>query len=216
MKPIYIHKGDDTVFGNTTKFLVFKINPAEYLEGYKAEFKLRSVTKKIEYIENGEFEVILTAQETNKLDFGKCFGEIKLIDTNKRVKTICNTIPFVITPQVVGDQYDYLTLDIPNDSSYEISLEIGTSQSGGTTNYEDLENKPSINGIELKGNLTTEDLGISGGDIDTSNLVTKEELNNKGYLTEHQDLSHLVTKEEFDDVIGDIDALLNVINGEIV
>lgn len=32
--------------------------------------------------------------------------------------------------------------------------------SGGTTDYNDLTNKPSINGVELKGNVTSEQLGI--------------------------------------------------------
>lgn len=32
--------------------------------------------------------------------------------------------------------------------------------SGGTTDYNDLTNKPSINGVELKGNITSEQLGI--------------------------------------------------------
>lgn len=31
---------------------------------------------------------------------------------------------------------------------------------GGTTDYENLENKPSINGITLSGNLTSGDLGL--------------------------------------------------------
>lgn len=33
-------------------------------------------------------------------------------------------------------------------------------EGGGTTDYNDLENKPSINGVELKGNVTSEQLGI--------------------------------------------------------
>lgn len=32
---------------------------------------------------------------------------------------------------------------------------------GGTTDYNDLENKPSINGVTLEGDLSLEDLGIS-------------------------------------------------------
>ena len=43
----------------------------------------------------------------------------------------------------------------------------------GTFDYNELENKPSINGVELVGNKTTADLGI---EIDTSNLATKEDL----------------------------------------
>lgn len=34
---------------------------------------------------------------------------------------------------------------------------------GGTTNYNELENKPSINGVVLSGNKTSADLNISGG-----------------------------------------------------
>lgn len=37
----------------------------------------------------------------------------------------------------------------------------GGSGSGGTTNYNDLTNKPSINGITLTGNKTSIDLGIN-------------------------------------------------------
>ena len=37
----------------------------------------------------------------------------------------------------------------------------GGSGSGGTTNYNDLTNKPSINGITLTGNKTSIDLGIT-------------------------------------------------------
>ena len=36
---------------------------------------------------------------------------------------------------------------------------------GGTTNYTALSNKPSINGVTLTGNLTSADLGITGGSV---------------------------------------------------
>ena len=39
----------------------------------------------------------------------------------------------------------------------------GGGGGGGTSNYNDLSNKPSINGVTLSGNKTSEDLGISGG-----------------------------------------------------
>lgn len=37
----------------------------------------------------------------------------------------------------------------------------GGGGGGGTTNYNDLANKPTINGVELSGNKTSDDLGIS-------------------------------------------------------
>ena len=36
---------------------------------------------------------------------------------------------------------------------------------------------------------------------DTSNLVTRQELENKGYLTQHQDISRLATKDELSDLV---------------
>jgi len=47
----------------------------------------------------------------------------------------------------------------------------------GTTNYNDLSNKPSINGIELNGNKTSEQLGISGGTDDYEELDNKPKIN---------------------------------------
>lgn len=38
----------------------------------------------------------------------------------------------------------------------------GTENIGGTTNYNNLENKPKINNIELKDNKTSEQLGLQG------------------------------------------------------
>ena len=66
------------------------------------------------------------------------------------------------------------------------TLETGGGTGSGTTDYNDLTNKPQINGHELSGNKSASDLGLqAAGDYalkseipDTSNLATKEELNN--------------------------------------
>lgn len=44
--------------------------------------------------------------------------------------------------------------------SESIELELEENSKGGTKNYNELDNKPQINGKELTGNLTLEDLGI--------------------------------------------------------
>lgn len=41
---------------------------------------------------------------------------------------------------------------------------------------------------------------ISGSQLNVDNLVTKDELNSKGYLTQHQDISNLATKDELREV----------------
>lgn len=42
---------------------------------------------------------------------------------------------------------------------------------GGTDDYDDLENKPSINGVELSGDKSTGDLGIEFNDLDDVNMA---------------------------------------------
>ena len=56
-----------------------------------------------------------------------------------------------------------------------------------------LENKPPLDTSEFVTNQTLESKGYIK---DISNLVTKDELENKHYLTTHQSLDHVVTKNE--------------------
>lgn len=48
-------------------------------------------------------------------------------------------------------------IDVP---SYLLGKKAGGG-GGGTSDYDALENKPSINGVTLEGDLTTEDLNIN-------------------------------------------------------
>lgn len=78
--------------------------------------------------------------------------------------------------------------------------------------------------------------GEGGSFVDLSNYVTKDELegyatkdeiptvptdvsafnNDAGYLTEHQSLEGYATEDYVQNVIGDINTVLDVINGEII
>ena len=62
-----------------------------------------------------------------------------------------------------------MTID---SNSEEIGFNI-EKQSGGTSDYTDLTNKPKINNVELSGNKTTSDLGLfSGSYNDLTNKPT--------------------------------------------
>ena len=70
----------------------------------------------------------------------------------------------------VGDDIPPLSINEDGDLIYtldgnEVNLGhvVGGDGGGGTTDYNLLLNKPSINGIPLQGNLTTEELGIRDG-----------------------------------------------------
>ena len=50
---------------------------------------------------------------------------------------------------------------------------------------------------------------ISGSQLNVDNLVTKDELNSKNYLTQHQDISNLATKKSVEDVEAKVKQLEN-------
>ena len=55
---------------------------------------------------------------------------------------------------------------------------VGTfGTSGGTTNYNDLTNKPQINGVELQGNKTTSNLNISYNDLTNKPTIPAAQVN---------------------------------------
>lgn len=74
------------------------------------------------------------------------------------------------------------------DGSTEWVDQSSGSGESGTTDYEALNNKPSIGDVTLSGNKTLDELGIQAkGDYLTEvpeGYVTEEELTSKGYLTE--------------------------------
>lgn len=75
-----------------------------------------------------------------------------------------------------------ITLDQDGDT---LTINSTGGGSGGTSNYNDLTNKPKINNVELKGNKTSSDLGLITNAVDDlvnyykkSETFTKQEVNN--------------------------------------
>ena len=62
--------------------------------------------------------------------------------------------------ELTQDEYDALTpAEKMNGTTYYITD--GHGGGGGTTDYEDLDNKPSINNVTLSGNKTATQLGLA-------------------------------------------------------
>lgn len=76
----------------------------------------------------------------------------------------------------------------------DVVIEELEAETGGTKNYNDLENQPKINGITLTGNKSTADLGIN---IPTK---TSQLQNDSNFLTEHQSLEDYAKKSEVPNV----------------
>ena len=184
---ILIHKGDDTIFGPQEKFITFIFETELDLTGWKAQFKLGGFTKVIEDISSKQFDITISHSTTVQLPLGELNGSIVLIDNNNRIKTVINTIPFVVTKDVIEQQYETIDLTIPKSSGVDIKMRIG-----GRAVY-------SINGKTGEVVLTAEDVGAIPEDSITT-LATYE----------YVDTSIANTQAELDDTNARLNQKANI------
>lgn len=169
------------------KWVVFKRSGYEPIK-----IMVDSLTKEIEIpytvlAESGEFQVgVFGVTETETLPT-LYSDSIKIrygTDTNA-------TTPPKYTPseieQLRMSKQDKLTAgdNITIDENNVISATGGGGTGGGTTNYEKLNNKPKINGVELIGDKSLKELGI-----------------------EMPNMENYYTIDEIDDIVGNIEPLL--------
>lgn len=115
--------------------------------------------------------------------------------TNTHISSV--TVHFRILEGIDGDfnfieTIDKNVFDTLMAEIHKISNTSSGGTVGGTSNYEELNNLPSINEIELKGNLTFDDLGVADKKH-THNDYVKTEYAQKNY----------VSKEECNSIITD-------------
>ena len=179
---IYIYKGDDTNWDNE-QFLTINISPKEGssidLSDMKAKFILGAYSNEYS-LATGSFTVDLTATVTDSYSFGPINGTVKIYDSLGRIKTVANTIPFYVTDKVVGEQSQSIDLPVPENLPIDINVTVGSQVS-----YNDLTDKPSINGVTIEGDKSGYDYGLAdeaglslkvskSGDTMTGDLVMSE------------------------------------------
>ena len=224
--PVYIvlFRGDDTDFVGNQEIVV-KITTERNISGCKAYFKYMGNIQTFDAIpEDKELHLVFSREQTKEMPLGTWDAELYLIDENGKRMTVNNRIHMLVTnsvreayfpddPQAVSvvisaNKYiedaevsaDGKTLTLTKKDGTEVSFS-GGGGSGGTNDYNDLENKPSINGTTLTGNV---------------NLATPEQLSLKA------DKANVYTKEDVDsrysalrDQIGDISNSTNILSTTI-
>ena len=119
-----------------------------------------------------------------------------------------------------------LTGNLTGSLSTSMSAEGGVNglinfDGSGTDNYNELDNKPSINGVILQGNKTSSDLNIETGGTDNYNdLLNKPKINGTtltGDVSDEQlliDYNHLINKPVIPD-IAEIETRLDTAETDI-
>jgi hypothetical protein len=86
-------------------------------------------------------------------------------------------LPLSRAEEILQSKIDGTSYDKPPLSRVEaLLIELDTGGGGGgTTDYNQLTNKPTLNGVELKGNLTSKDVDVES-DYDTTYDPEEERL----------------------------------------
>ena len=201
--PVYIvlFRGDDTDFVGNQEIVV-KITTERNISGCKAYFKYMGNIQTFDEIpEDKELHLVFSREQTKEMPLGTWDAELYLIDENGKRMTVNNRIHMLVTnsvreayfpddPQAVSvvisaNKYiedaevsaDGKTLTLTKKDGTEVSFSGGGG--GGTNDYNDLENKPSINGTTLTGNVnlaTPEQLLLKA---DKTNVYTKEDVDSR-------------------------------------
>lgn len=199
--PVYIvlFRGDDTDFVGNQEIIV-KITTERNISGCKAYFKYMGNIQTFDEIpENKELHLVFSREQTKEMPLGTWDAELYLIDENGKRMTVNNRIHMLVTnsvceaycpedPQAItvtmsGDKFlkdaevsgDGKTLTITKSDGTKIPFSGG----GGTDDYNDLKNRPSINGKTLTGNVelaTPEQLELKADKTDLEGFATEADL----------------------------------------
>ena len=88
-------------------------------------------------------------------------------------------------------------------------LSEGGGGGGGTSNYNDLTNKPSINGVELSGNKTTSDLGIDKTAVGLGNVPNVSTNDQTPTFTQASTRNNIASGEKLSVILGKIAKFFN-------
>lgn len=124
-KYIYIYKGDDTNWNNE-QFVTFNLTSSTTdLSTMTAKFTLGSYVVDNISLETGSFQIDLSAAVSGSFAFGPINGILQIFDSEGRVKTVANQIPFYITDQVITEQNQEITIPVPEGSEINIDVQVG-------------------------------------------------------------------------------------------
>lgn len=183
-KYIYIYKGDDTNWNNEQFLTVNVTSEAVDLSTMTAKFILGSYTKTFP-LTTGSFQIDLTHAVTGTYAYGPINGVIQILDSEQRIKTVSNTIPFYITNKVIAAQDETYNVEVPEGSPIDINIDIGFGEvkwgiiAGNINDQLDLKaalySKVSKIGDTMTGNLVMDNAAVDfvNFKVETANGLAK-------------------------------------------
>lgn len=179
---IILVRGDDTDFDYQVLLVLNFISTLD-LSNYKVKLGIENPTNLIKTYEifNNTTEINFDKTISSTLEVGEHRCTVKLLNSLNQIKTVYN---FDI---LVQDEFDISTKFI-NEYTVDIKIDDGINK---YKNYNELFNKPLINGVELVGDKSFEDLGITEYTENTiDNKIEEHNVNIESHPDIRQELNN--------------------------
>ncbi len=130
---IKIFRGDDTNWNgeNLLNFVVTSASPEIDLSTMTAKFIVGSIVFDNISLETGEFTINFTHQQTATMPWGLNKGVLQILDADKRIKTVTNSINLFVTSEPFEEESQTIDVTVPEGSPVTIELTVGSGGQGG-------------------------------------------------------------------------------------
>lgn len=150
---LVIYKGDDTDF-TLNQSVYVDIHTETSLEGLTAVFRFHNFKQSFSPIpEDKRLKLSIPKCASDRFPLGFSTAKVEFIDSEGNVRTVCSQLRVLVTKFVTQAYYN------PDHRAITVNF----SADVGTDDYNELKNKPQINGVEVKGSLSLDDLGAAKG-----------------------------------------------------
>ena len=194
---VYIGDGENT---KTAEYDAVLFTVASSLpDGYSVESLYENIDNKVTFLSNKNFSEVVPKEELKAIikEVGGTGGNIDTshfitdeILESKNYLTQHQPLDNLVTKEELNSK-GYVTEETLNSKGYLTQHQPLTDYALKSELYNDTEVKERLTTLESRPN------------VDTSSFVTNEQLENKHYLTQHQELTHLATT-------SDLEALRNM------
>lgn len=146
---------------------IYKLGPGDY------QFKIDPADTRNLIIGDYKFDIQLSYKNILKETFVGDLAIKEEITLEENEDDVDGAADFTV-PQTSESRA--LILDVPDYHIIQLETPEPVHEGGGTSDYNDLINKPTINGVELSGDTSLEDLGIQPAGDYPSEPLSDEDL----------------------------------------
>ena len=153
---LYIFRGDDTAFAEFDRKVCIRLDTFKDLTGWSAKFKLVDNEKVFTDISSRLITFGYTAEETEEFPIGQTYGKLSIFDQSGKVRQIVQVEVEIMNKRPESGICGTIAISVDNVLA----------------DYNNIGNKPTINGVTVEGDHDSAHYKLAGLDVVAANAET--------------------------------------------